>query len=83
MDRHAARIEKLKALSEHAWYGRLVRKLSEHEYDLVVAFVDDNGHLPDPAFGALVIRLGVDKPWGSPKNEAVMADILMAVKAVT
>jgi hypothetical protein len=73
------RLMKFQALARHEWYGKLCQKISEHEFDLIVEFIEDFGELDDQDFERKVVRYGLDDP-NKPKNANIIADLLLACK---
>ncbi len=71
------RLEKFKSLADHPLYKRLMRSLTEGEFDEVVEFIDDNADLNARDFEMKVNRFYMDvNP--KPKNIGKMLDILIA-----
>lgn len=68
------RIQQFRALSEHAWYGRLYARLSADEVSLCETFILTHGALSAGDFEMLVARMWLDKP--RPRNAGVISELL-------
>jgi len=71
------RVEALKEYAKSYHGQRLCDRLTESEFDEVVAFIDDNEDLDHLQFEYAVNRFYLDQP--KPKNFPVMQEILSSV----
>ena len=71
------RITRLKYLcSEHAYYSKVAKKLTETEFDIMVDFIDDYADKTSSEFKSLILRRFVD--CDKPKNWNIIEDLLIA-----
>ncbi len=74
-----ARLTALKALSDHAWYGKVLKQMSEAEFDLVVELIEEHGDLDRNEWTVKINRLYLDQP-NKPKRLSLLQDVLMACR---
>lgn len=72
------RLDRLKKLSDHAWYKKVLVRLSEAEFDQVVEIIEDHGDEDKDRFTHTINRLWLDGP--KPKHFGQMLDVLMAIR---
>lgn len=68
------RSEAFRSLRDHAWLGRLYKRLTVQERDLAEAFLVDHAHLDRGAFEQAIARWGMDRP--RTKNHLVIVELM-------
>lgn len=73
------RIDAIKDLCERYPYQKSARRMSEAEFDQMVAFIDDHNELGHLEFEYAVNRMFLDKP--KPKSWAIVQELLIAANS--
>lgn len=71
------RIAKLQQLSTHSWYSKLLKKITESEFDTIVEFCEDHADLNQLEFEYAANRLFLGRE--RPKHFAIINEILVVV----
>lgn len=71
------RVLKLKQLAGHSWYAKLLKKISDAEFDMIVEFCEDNAHLNQLEFEFAANRMFLGRQ--RPKHFAIINEILVVV----
>ena len=75
---HDERVINLARLAEHPHYHKLMQRLTEAEFDGVIAFLEDHADLDRDAFTLKVNSFELDQPKS--KHHAEMTDLLLACR---
>lgn len=78
---HDARVLALREIPDHAWLGRLWKRLKNEDMDLIIRFVEDRCQQDFATFEMGVNRMFLDLGDAKPKRWKEISEILCCVNS--